>query len=35
LVEAGVIITITGLACWTSYWIANRTPILRTLMGLK
>ena len=35
LVEAGVIITVTGLACWSSYWIANRTPVLRTLMGLK
>lgn len=35
LVEAGIIIASTGLACWLGYWVANRTPILRTLMGLK
>jgi hypothetical protein len=30
-----VIIAVTGLACWAGYWVANRTPVLRTLMGLK
>jgi len=34
-VEAAVIILSTGLTCWTGYWFANRTPVLRGLMGLK
>lgn len=35
MVEAGVIIASTALACWIGYLIANRTPVLRSLMGLK
>lgn len=34
-IEAGLIIASTALSCWSAYWLAKRTPVLRTVMGLK